>query len=78
MSAAVERSDDYILPVMIGNVRVPSEWLHPHIGYLRAEDHSLAELAAAIAAKVTASKARGTGVRDIGPIVRSAHGDRSA
>lgn len=44
VSAAVARQDDYILPVLVGDVRVPREFLDPAIGYLRAEDHTPAEL----------------------------------
>jgi hypothetical protein len=78
MSAAVERGDDYILPVLVGAVRVPHEMLHPHVGYLRAEDHSPPVLADALLAKVTASKTRAAGTRDIGVIVRGAYTDRPA
>ena len=78
MSAAVERGDDYILPVLVGAVSIPPEMLQPHIGYLRAEDHSPEKIAAALLAKTTASKARAAGARDIGVIVRDAHVDRPA
>jgi hypothetical protein len=78
MSAAFERGDDYILPVLVGDVSVPPEMLHPAIGYLRAEEHSPAQIAAALRAKVAASKARAAGARDIGVIVRGAYADRSA
>ena len=78
MSAAFERGDGYILPVLVGAVSVPAEILHPHIGYLRAEEHSPATIAAALLAKATAAKARAAGARDIGVIVRNAHVDRPA
>jgi hypothetical protein len=76
ISAALERGDDYILPVLVGDVSVPAELLNPAIGYLRAEEHSPAEIAAALLTKVTASKGRVA--RDIGVIVRGAHDDRPA
>jgi hypothetical protein len=69
---AVERGDDYILPVVIGNVRVPPQLLHPHIGVLRAEEYPPPVLAGALLEKVAASKARGVEARDLGTIVRSA------
>jgi hypothetical protein len=69
---AVERGDDYILPVVVGDVRVPPQLLHPHIGILRAEDYPPPELAAALSTKVAASKARGARALDLGMIVRSA------
>jgi hypothetical protein len=75
MYAAVERGDDYILPVLVGAVSVPPEILPPYIGYLRAEDHAPDKVAAALLAKTTASKARAGRARDIGLIVRNAHDD---
>lgn len=72
MAAAIERGDDYILPVLIGDVRVPPEMLHPQIGYLRAEDYTPAELAEALRVKVSTSKARGASARDFGSAVREA------
>ncbi len=71
--ASMERQDDYILPILIGDVRVPPEMLHPHIGYLRAEDHTPTQLAAALRFKVDDSRARGQQPRDIGAIVCAAH-----
>lgn len=76
LSAAVDRGDDYVLPVLIGDVRVPPEMLHPHTGYLRFEDHNSTQIAAALLAKVTASRARAARAVDIGAVVRGAHVDR--
>lgn len=71
LTAAVERGDDYILPILVGDVSVPPEWLNPAIGYLRAEEHSPDQIAAALLTKVTAATSRAA--RDIGSIVRAAH-----
>jgi hypothetical protein len=68
VSAAVARRDDYILPVLVGDVRVAPELLDPAIGYLRAEDHSPAELAAKLAQRVTSPTARTAGARDFGAV----------
>jgi hypothetical protein len=68
VSAAVARRDDYILPVLVGDVRVAPELLDPAIGYLRSEDHSPAELAAKLAERVTSPTARTTGARDFGAV----------
>jgi hypothetical protein len=73
MIVSVRRGDDYILPVLIGDVAVPPEMLHPHIGYLRAEDHTPSQLAAALRRKVSATRADGQRPRDIGAIVREAY-----
>lgn len=78
VATSVERGDDYILPVVVGDVRVPPEMLHPHILYLRAEAHSPGEIAAALSVKVAASKARNAAARDIGVMVRGTyHGPQS-
>ncbi|MFI5954935.1 TIR domain-containing protein [Cryptosporangium sp. NPDC051539] len=45
MMTAVKQGDGYILPVLIGNVEVPVELLHPHIHYLKADDYSPEQLA---------------------------------
>jgi hypothetical protein len=42
---AVEKGDDYILPVLIGDVQVPSELLHPHTHYFRTDDYTPEQLA---------------------------------
>jgi hypothetical protein len=66
------RREGFILPVLVGDVEVPAEMLHPHIFYLRAEDHSPERLAQALAFKVTEAK----GAQDVGLIVRDAHDRR--
>ena len=73
MVTSVDRGSDYILPVLIGDVRVPAEMLHPHIAFLRAEDYPPVRLAAALKSKVEFSRAEGRQPRDIGVIVREAH-----
>jgi hypothetical protein len=45
MMTAVKQEDPYILPVLIGDVRIPPELMHPHRRYLRADDYTPAELA---------------------------------
>jgi hypothetical protein len=75
MLAAVHRGDDYILPVLAGDARVPPELLNPAVGYLRAEEHGAGELAGHLLAKVRATQstqAAGPGARDFGGAVRAA------
>jgi hypothetical protein len=69
MLAAVRRGDDYILPVLVGDVAVPEEVLHPHIGYLRAEDVTPEKLAIHMKAKVEYARTHGLRPRDFGTIV---------
>jgi hypothetical protein len=45
MMTAAKLGDGYILPVLMGNVQVPADLLHPHIGYLRSEDYTPDQLA---------------------------------
>ncbi|GAA5172982.1 MULTISPECIES: hypothetical protein [Amycolatopsis] len=75
MVAAVRRGDDYILPVLIGEVVVPPQLLNPHVGYLRAEEYGPRDLAARMKDKVIASKNGGAGPRDVGAIVRAAQAE---
>src|SRR5258708_1938329 len=50
LSAAIKRGDEYILPVRFDDTEVPGL---PHtIGYVRAKDHSPAELAVLISQKI--------------------------
>src|SRR3954451_19649563 len=44
MMTAVSRGDAYILPVLIGDVQVPPELMHPHIHFLRAERYTPEQL----------------------------------
>ena len=73
MMAAAKRGDDYILPVLVGEVTAPPEWLPPHIGVLHAEDNSPEQLAGHLSTKVRATKASGRRSRDFGTAVREAH-----
>jgi hypothetical protein len=73
VTAAVARGDNYILPVLVGEVQVPHEMLNPQIGCLRAEKHLPEELAVRILERVTASKARAAGARDIGATAREVY-----
>jgi hypothetical protein len=57
MWADVERGGGYILPVLIGGVRVPPHLLPRHLGFLKAEDHTPERLAAELLRKVTRAKA---------------------
>lgn len=69
MLRIVEGEGRYILPVLVGEVVVPPELLHPYIGYLRAEEHTPEQLAAHMKVVVADSRSRSpercnrTGVR---------------
>jgi len=72
MMTAVKQGDDYVLPVLIGEVQVPSELLRPHIHYLRVEDYAPAELAREMQRRVGAGRITGQPARDIGEVVQEA------
>ncbi len=72
MMAAVKQGDGYILPVLVGDVRVPSDLLHPHIHYLRSDDYTPEQLAQELARKVGESAQAGTPPAELGPVVEEA------
>ncbi|MFC5290944.1 TIR domain-containing protein [Actinokineospora guangxiensis] len=59
MLKAVEQGDGYILPVLMDSSPIPSELLSPHIGYLRAVDHTPEQLAGHLHRKVLEQRAPG-------------------
>jgi hypothetical protein len=72
MMTAVKEGDGYILPVLIGDVQVPPNLLHPHIHYLRAEDYTPNRLAEQLRAKVVQAKSSGQSARSIDDVVQEA------
>lgn len=72
MMTAVKQGDGYVLPVLMGDVRVPPDLLHPHIHYLRARDYTPELLAAQLHAKVRQAETSGQGARNITKVVQEA------
>jgi hypothetical protein len=72
MMTAVKRGDGYILPVLIGDVQIPPDLLHPHIHYLRAEDYTPNQLAEQLQAKAVQAKLTGQSARSIDDVVQEA------
>jgi hypothetical protein len=72
MMTAVKQGDGYVLPVLIGDVQVPPELLHPHIHYLKAKDYTPKQLAAELQAKVRRAEASGQQARNITSVVQEA------
>jgi hypothetical protein len=58
--ADVERGGGYLLPVLMGDISVPTHLLHKQIGYLNADNYSPEELAAEMRVKVDRAKERHT------------------
>lgn len=59
MMAAVKQGDGYILPVLMDDVEVPADLLHPHVHYLHASRHTPDELARELETKLGRAKADG-------------------
>lgn len=72
MMTAVKQGDGYVLPVLMDDVRVPTDLLHPHIHYLRASEYTPEELANQLAQKVGSSRQTGTPPTELGPVVERA------
>jgi hypothetical protein len=72
MMTAVKQGDGYVLPVLVDDVQVPPDLLHPHIHYLRAKDFTPEQLAEQLHAKVKHAEAQGQEARDITSVVQEA------
>lgn len=72
MMTAVKQGDGYVLPLLMDNVQVPADLLHPHIHYLRAADYSAEELAAEFARKLGAAEQQGQQPATLGSVVNEA------
>lgn len=72
MMTAVKQGDGYILPVLMDDVHVPADLLHPHVHYLHASDYSPDELAAEFARKVGVAEAKGQEPAPLGEVVGDA------
>lgn len=59
MLRAVKAGDEHVLPVLVGDVVVPAELLHPHVTYLRAAEHRPDQLTEALAGRIEAAEAAG-------------------
>ncbi|MEV4648341.1 toll/interleukin-1 receptor domain-containing protein [Saccharopolyspora sp. NPDC049357] len=72
MMTAVKQGDEYVLPVLMGDVQVPPDLLHPHIGYLRSDDFTPEALAEQLVQKVGTATSAGQQPRDVGEVVEEA------
>lgn len=52
MWTAAQKGNEYILPVVINGAKIPSDKLHPHTHYLKAENYAPEELAQELFTKV--------------------------
>jgi hypothetical protein len=72
MMTAVKQGDGYILPILMGDLDVPSDLLHPHIHYLRADDYTPDQLATQLERKVRGAESRGQEPREVASVVQEA------
>jgi len=56
---AVKAGNEHVLPVLVGDVVVPAELLHPHVTYLRAIEHRPDLLTEALTGRIEAAEAAG-------------------
>ncbi|MFE2755022.1 hypothetical protein ACFXGA_23770 [Actinosynnema sp. NPDC059335] len=74
---AVKAGDEHVLPVLLGDVAVPPELLHPHVAYLRGTVQRPDQLTDALVGRIETAEAAGwqrasitdvvTGVKDVAP-----------
>jgi hypothetical protein len=74
MMTAVRHGDEYILPVLMGEVVVPPELLNPHVVYLKSDNHTPHQLATRLKSKVDRATRAGQEPRDVASVVREAFG----
>jgi hypothetical protein len=72
MMTAVKLGAEHVLPVLVGDAPVPAELLHPHIGYLRSEEHPPEQLAEQLAARIDRAAAAGQQPRALTDVVTDA------
>lgn len=75
MLRAVRTGDEHVLPVLVGDVAVPAELLHPHVTYLRAAEHRPEQLAEALSGRVESAETAG---RERAPVAGVVTGARAA
>jgi hypothetical protein len=72
MMTAVKQGDGYILPVLMDDVEVPADLLHPHIGYLRSRDYTPQQLAEQLQQRVGTATKAGQAAAKLGTVVSEA------
>lgn len=72
MMSAVKQGDGYILPILMGDVQVPPDLLHPHVQYLRVDDLTPGQLAEQMQRRVQGAEAQGQQRREVASVVKEA------
>jgi hypothetical protein len=71
---AVKAGDEHVLPVLLGDVIVPADLLHPHVNYVRGAAQQAQQLTDALAARVEAAEAAGWGRAPVSEVVTRVKG----
>ncbi|GAB3443990.1 hypothetical protein [Actinophytocola sediminis] len=72
MLRAVRAGAEHVLPVLVGAVDVPAGLLHPHVTYLRADEHRADQLADALSGRVEAAESTGRERAPVAEVVTTA------
>ncbi|QFZ16979.1 toll/interleukin-1 receptor domain-containing protein [Saccharothrix syringae] len=75
---AVKAGDEHVLPVLLGDVSVPPDLLHPHVAYVRGTADRADRLTEALAARVEAAEAVGQAFTPVTEVVGGVKGLASA
>ena len=71
---AVKSGEEHVLPVLLGDVAVPPDLLHPHVAYVRSTAHRPDQLTEALATRIEAAEAVGRERAPVGEVVTRAKG----
>ncbi|MEU4741677.1 hypothetical protein AB0G02_14600 [Actinosynnema sp. NPDC023658] len=71
---AVKAGDEHVLPVLLGDVTVPPDLLHPHVAYVRGTVHRPDQLAEALTARIESAEAVGWQRAPVAEVVTRAKG----
>ncbi|WP_216209201.1 hypothetical protein [Amycolatopsis aidingensis] len=72
MLHAVKAGEQHVLPVLLDDVAVPADLLHPHVNYLRGSESQPHQLAEALAGRVEQAEAAGWGLDRLAAVVTRA------
>lgn len=78
MLRAVKDGNKHVLPVLVGDVVVPADLLHPHVSYLRASEHRPDQITEALASRIEAAEAAGWGRVPVADVVTGAREEVAA
>ncbi|MCP2167248.1 hypothetical protein [Goodfellowiella coeruleoviolacea] len=72
MLRAVKAGNEHVLPVLVDDVVVPAELIHPHVHYLRAVEHRPDQLTDQLVSRIEAAEAAGWDVAPVAEVVSRA------